>query len=1673
MPLANRLPRLAVLFSLLFLLATVEVRGQGTDHDDAFADATAITLGVTVTGAIQLPGDVDYFRFEIPDTTETKDVWIYTTGPTDTVGQLFDSALSLMASNNDSVLGNMPRNFQMGANLGPGVYYIEVRGYDTVTGPYVLHTRTGADQGRFIGDAAGLATGVPVDGIIGPAGDIDLFKIDLSTKTEASYVVMYTSGNVDTIGVLFDYRGVRLEANDDSSFSDGADDFFIGRTLGPGVYYLAVQGYDEGVGPYQLHVEEVADQNASRAGAATLTIDDSAYGFIGPGGDEDYFRLTLPADTDVWIYAIGDTDTVGELLDSNGRLLAYNDDSSFSEGGFSFFMAKNLSAGTYYVAVGGFSAADTGPYRVYTKSVSDQGNDKFTAEELTLGASIIGLIDPVTGTPLNRTADEDLFKFELDTAAEVLVYTTGGVDTTGELLHSHGSTALATDDDSGDDANFLIRKELEAGTYFIRVKGYQLGSSPETGPYAVFAEPVRSLDLGGAAAAGIIAKVFDEEYYKLELPVPADVWIYASASPVTGVVMDTVGRLYDNSFKELTGNNDSRSHIEGRYWAFHIRRDLAAGTYYVRVGSSGTETGGFALSAETVTDPGGSIGAATSLTLGSPTAGTINPANDADYFRLNLTKHTNLYLYGRSTGDSSFFSFFFSFLFSVYGEVLDGRGNKISVNEEVRNRGFLIRDDFGPGVYYVKVMADRPLKYTVHAFEDVAYTRFIDDCHRQTGQLAGAHFGDNLYACQWHLKNRDGTGEDINVEPVWENGVTGAGVNVAVVDDGMDHYHEDLAANVNTDLNHDYTGKGDVHGSFQHHGTAVAGLIAARDNDIGVRGVAPRATIYGYNLLAELSDLNELDAMSRNRDVTAISSNSWGGVDGPGLVHATALWEAVVKTGVEKGYGGKGTFYVWAAGNGGDRGDNSNLEEYSNYYAIAPVCAVNDDGIRSDFSEEGANLWVCAPGGDLRPGHWGIVTIENSDRYQNTFSGTSASAPIVSGVAALMRQVNPELTWRDLKLILANTARRNDERNIGWEDGAFKYGSDTEKYDFNHEYGFGVVDAKAAVGLAEDWTTLPPLKSMEATLGTRNSPIPDLSSLGNPTTFIYELYLDADIEFTEFVEINASFQHSSFRDLEIELESPSGAVSKLAGPYETIFPVPLHGEFRFGSAKHLGENPNGVWKLRITDRVSGVTGSIDSWTIKVYGHNLTPAAPTLDSLTAGEDSLTIAWSAPTVTRGSSPTRYDLRYLRFARTQGDETVGLYEVIREGIWLAGGGDFSYEMTGLEGGSQYDVQVRAVNAAGPGTWSNTLTATPNVGMRDCSNGGALATLADGPELVTDCNTLLSLRDDLAGVAALNWAPGLAFDQWDGVTLGGNPRRVTKLELGGKGLSGRIPSALGNLTGLEELDLSDNDLTGSIPTELGSLAILTELRLNKNRLTGQIPTELGSLTGLAVLDLSENNLTGNIPSELGSLNRLVQLHLEQNQFTGEIPSWLGSLQALEELYLSQNRLTGCIPKELRDLRDHDLAAVGLPFCDVLLSSLSISPGTLTPQFDPYRTEYTAGARSSRTTVMAVNGDGATLRILDVNGADLADADGASAGHQLDLAEGDTTIKVKVVSQDLAADYTYSIVVTLDDVISRYDEDGDGAISKDEAIAAVIDYFNGIITKEEAITVIIAYFSS
>ena len=189
----------------------------------------------------------------------------------------------------------------------------------------------------------------------------------------------------------------------------------------------------------------------------------------------------------------------------------------------------------------------------------------------------------------------------------------------------------------------------------------------------------------------------------------------------------------------------------------------------------------------------------------------------------------------------------------------------------------------------------------------------------------------------------------------------------------------------------------------------------------------------------------------------------------------------------------------------------------------------------------------------------------------------------------------------------------------------------------------------------------------------------------------------------------------------------------------------------------------------------------------------------------------------------------------------------------------------------------------------------------------------------LAGDCDTLLSIETTLKGTGqpwrGLNWEPGTALTGWKGVTVAGTPKRVTKLYLYASGLTGTIPTQVGDLTGLTELNLSWNQLTGGIPTQLGALTKLTKLYLYGNRLTGSIPTQVGALTKLRQLYLYGNRLTGSIPTQVGGLVELETLELAGNGLTGAIPTQLGSLTKLRQLELHTNRLTGVIPTQVGSL--------------------------------------------------------------------------------------------------------------------------------------------------------------
>ena len=787
---------------------------------------------------------------------------------------------------------------------------------------------------------------------------------------------------------------------------------------------------------------------------------------------------------------------------------------------------------------------------------------------------------------------------------------------------------------------------------------------------------------------GDIGTVSDVDYFKFELTQASNVIIQGSSKGLLGgLLYDSAGVLVDK------GSNIALPH--GRE-SFLILERLDPGEYYVstaieseRIGcivvviefgaSADNDNdacvrrhiGPYTLSVATVPEPGSTLATARPLTLGEMAGGTIDPENDTDFFSITLSETTHVivwaahkYVYLPYDYERKYHE-----PIDVDGTLLDSSGNPVTSNLREKGlqplqMGFYLRDTLAAGTHYLKVVGNprpndaRTGPYVIWAEEDTEYGDFLDDCTDIT-----TSYSDPLFGCQWHLDNTgqgQGTsGEDINVTDVWAGGNMGEGIVVAVLDDGVDPDHEDLTDNVDKDKSHDYQGEDQLVRPHETHGTQVAGIIAARDNSLGMRGVAPRATIYSYNILADQYTLeNAVDALTRNMDTVAVSNNSWTSAQTWRYQRLSGFYDLALEAGVTRGYGGKGVFYVFAAGNDATNWSGySNHDEYVNYYAVTTVCAVNDQGIRSYYSERGPNLWVCAPSSDdrgLRPDRQRVATTSSYSRYTGDFGGTSSSAPHVAGVAALVRKANEDLTWRDVKLILAASARRADPTDDGWDDnpssgwhtGALKYGSTTERYSYSHNYGFGVVDAEAAVDLAESWTNLPPMKTAKGASGQVNLTIPDTPSRGEPTSVTSTITMDSYVEFVEFVEVNVDFTHAAYRDLEFELVSPSGAVSILAVPKNTYeFSFKWDGSFRFGSARHLGEAAAGTWTLRIKDWINGNAGTLKSWNIRIFGHGTLPGVPAIESMTSEGTTLAVSWTAPDEAGGSAITDYDLRYIK--------------------------------------------------------------------------------------------------------------------------------------------------------------------------------------------------------------------------------------------------------------------------------------------------------------------------------------------------------------------------------------------------------------------------------------------
>ena len=206
----------------------------------------------------------------------------------------------------------------------------------------------------------------------------------------------------------------------------------------------------------------------------------------------------------------------------------------------------------------------------------------------------------------------------------------------------------------------------------------------------------------------------------------------------------------------------------------------------------------------------------------------------------------------------------------------------------------------------------------------------------------------------------------------------------------------------------------------------------------------------------------------------------------------------------------------------------------------------------------------------LRRDH--ICTVEHT--------GTSASAPLAAGCAALALQANPDLSWRDMQYMVVLTSRPEPLMS---ESGWFKNGAN--RY-VSHKFGYGLIDAGEMVNLAEVWIPVPPqhiCKSPEVVADKKIEAAPysnlELSMNVNGCNNTLN-----EVQYLEHVQCKVTLRFFPRGNLRILLTSPAGTTSTLLFERSRDVISSNFDDWPFMSVHFWGERPHGKWKLRIQNK---------------------------------------------------------------------------------------------------------------------------------------------------------------------------------------------------------------------------------------------------------------------------------------------------------------------------------------------------------------------------------------------------------------------------------------------------------------------------------------------------------
>jgi len=551
------------------------------------------------------------------------------------------------------------------------------------------------------------------------------------------------------------------------------------------------------------------------------------------------------------------------------------------------------------------------------------------------------------------------------------------------------------------------------------------------------------------------------------------------------------------------------------------------------------------------------------------------------------------------------------------------------------------------------VLARKAEQQGLHLWYEPIESELVFDGTTALGSIGEASIDLSNTPNHWNLHPTGTITNSFGIDAIgaWTR-ANGEGVTVGISDSRHDLSHPDLigamqGADNNVNGIPDAFEVANVQGDDDNdHGTSVSGIAVGRVNGTDAVGIAHRANY--FPAIAGFRSNGDLNAASNLYSQSNVVNHSWGQQwsgrprDDSSLqtIPPTALssWTKDMSRAIR----------VMSSGNSRDRTtdeDGNTWGGWENYNndnlfvdrSMIGVAATRQDGEVETYSVAGANVFVSAPvnilTSDVQDLADGTVRGYSAGTTTPAFNGTSAAAPTVTGVIALMLEVNPRLTARDVQHIFVDTSQKNNtidsdgdgttrtelrntfttavttsrnSTNEGFNTGWFRNGAGHWVSD---SFGFGIIDANQAVQAAQGWTSPgPELKVETSSIISDGFQIPEgplggLNSLETAGVWNVKSNLNA-----EWVEVTLDIDNFTEQDeVMLALRSPSGTRSVLMGPGGSNN-TPFNGERTFRSNQFWDENINGNWTLEALDTTNdGDSQIISDAKIDFYGTCATPS----------------------------------------------------------------------------------------------------------------------------------------------------------------------------------------------------------------------------------------------------------------------------------------------------------------------------------------------------------------------------------------------------------------------------------------------------------------------------------